>query len=27
VPMVTQLDEEKWRLWERAKANIQKAQK
>jgi hypothetical protein len=27
VPMVTQLDEERWRLWERAKVNLQKAQK
>ncbi len=27
VPMVTQLDEERWHLWEMAKANIQKAHK
>jgi hypothetical protein len=27
VPMVTQLDEEKWRLLEMAKANLEKAQK
>ncbi len=25
VPMVTQLDEERWRLWEVAKANLKKA--
>ncbi len=27
VPMVTQLDEERWRLWEVAKANLEKAHK
>jgi hypothetical protein len=27
VPMVTQLDEERWCLWEMAKANLQKAHK
>ncbi len=27
VPMVTQLDEERWRLWELAKANLEKAHK
>ncbi len=27
VPMVTQLDEERWRLWELAKTNLQKAHK
>jgi hypothetical protein len=27
VPMVTQLDEERRRLWERAKANLEKAHK
>jgi hypothetical protein len=27
VPMVTQLDEERWRLWEMAKANLEKAHK
>jgi hypothetical protein len=27
VPMVTQLDEEKWRLWEMVKANFEKAHK
>jgi len=27
VPMVTQLDEERWRLWELAKANLEKANK
>ncbi len=27
VPMVTQLDEERWRLWEVAKANLERAQK
>jgi hypothetical protein len=27
VPLVTQLDEERWHLWEMAKANLVKAQK
>ncbi len=27
VPMVTQFDEERWRLWEMAKANLEKAHK
>jgi hypothetical protein len=27
IPMVTQLDEKKWRLWEVAKANLEKAHK
>jgi len=27
VPMVTQLDEERWHLWELAKANLEKAHK
>jgi hypothetical protein len=27
VSMVTQLDEERWRLWEMAKANLEKAHK
>jgi hypothetical protein len=27
VPMVTQLDEERWRLWELVKANLEKAHK
>jgi len=27
VPMVTQLDEKRWRLWEMAKANLEKAHK
>jgi hypothetical protein len=27
VPTVTQLDEERWRLWEMAKANLEKAHK
>jgi len=27
VPMVTQLDEERWRLWEVAKANLEKVHK
>jgi hypothetical protein len=27
VPMVTQLDEERWRLWEMAKANLEKVHK
>jgi len=27
VPMVTQLDEERWHLWEVAKANLEKAHK
>jgi hypothetical protein len=27
VPMVTQLDEERWRLWEMAKANLEKPHK
>jgi hypothetical protein len=27
VPMVMQLDEERWHLWEMSKANLQKAQK
>jgi hypothetical protein len=27
VPMVTQLDEERWRLWEMDKANLEKAHK
>jgi len=27
VPMVTQFDEERWRLWEMAKTNLEKAHK
>ncbi len=27
VPMVTQLDEERWHLWEMAKANLEKVHK
>ncbi len=27
MPMVTQLNEERWRLWEMAKANLEKAHK
>ncbi len=27
VPMVTQLDEKRWRLWEMAKANLEKVHK
>jgi len=27
VPMVTQLDEERWRLWKLAKANLEKTHK
>jgi len=27
VPMVTQLDEERWHLWEMAKANLENAHK